>query len=58
MQKLDLLPSEKSVTHMGGAFQEKLVGRNGPLTGCSAMLRYKNKKLNAEMSTNVTVLHD
>ena len=42
---------------MGGAFQEKLVGQNGPLTGCSAMLRYKNKKLNAEMSTNVLVLH-
>ena len=42
---------------MGGAFQEKLVGQNGSLTGCFAMLRYKNKKLNAEMSTNVTVLH-
>ena len=42
---------------MGGAFQEKLVGQNSPLTGCSGMLRCKNKKLNAEMSTNVTVLH-
>ena len=41
---------------MGGAFQEKLVGQNGSLTGCSAMLRYKNKKLNAEMSKNVIVL--
>ena len=40
-------------TYMGGAFQEKLVGQNDPLTGCSSMLRYKNKKLNAEMSTNV-----
>ena len=44
-------------SRIGGAFQEKLVRQNGPLTGCSAMLRYKNKKLNAKMSTNVTVLH-
>ena len=42
---------------MGGAFQEKLVGQNGPLTGCSAILRYKSKKMNAEMSTNVLVWH-
>ena len=41
---------------MGGAFQEKLVGY-GPLTGCSGMLSYKNKKLNGELSTNETVLH-
>ena len=43
--------------YMDGAFQTKLVGQNGSLAGCSAMLRYKNKNLNAEMSTNVTVLH-
>ena len=42
---------------MGGAFQEKLVGQNGPLAGCSAMLKYKNKKLNAERPTNALVLH-
>ena len=41
----------------GGAFQKKLVGQNGSLTGCSAILRYKNTDLNTEMSTNVTVLH-
>ena len=29
---------------MGGAFQEKLVGQNGPSTGCSTMLRYKNQE--------------
>ena len=40
-----------------GAFPEKLVGQNDPLTGCSAMLRYKIKRMNAEMSTSVTVLH-
>ena len=30
---------------------------NGSLTGYSAMLRYKNKNLNAEISTNMTVCH-
>ena len=34
---------------MGGAFQEKLVGQNGQLTGRSGMLRYKNKKRNAKI---------
>ena len=43
---------------MGGAIQKKLVGQNGSLSGCSAMLRYKNKKLNPEISTSVTDLHD
>ena len=42
---------------MGGAFQKKLMGQNGSLTECSAMPKYKNENLNAEMSTNVTVLH-
>ena len=28
---------------MGGAFQKKLVGQNGSLTGCSAMLMYKTR---------------
>ena len=42
---------------MGGVFKKKLVGQNGTLTGCPAMLRYKKKTLNAEMSTNVSVLH-
>ena len=36
--------------YMGGAFQTKLVGQNDSLTGCSATLTYKNKKLNPEMS--------
>ena len=38
------------IATMGGAFQTKLVGQSGSLSGCSAILRYKNKNLNAEMS--------
>ena len=41
---------------MGGALQKKLVGQNGSLAGCSAILRYKNKNPDDEMSTIVTVL--
>ena len=41
------------ILSMGGAFQKKLVGQNGSLTGCSVTLRY----LNAEKSTNMAVLH-
>ena len=43
---------------MVGAFQKKLMGQNGSLTGCSAKEMYKNKNLNAAMSTNVQILHD
>ena len=47
-----------NVFSMGGAFQKKLVRQNGSLAECSTyMLRYENKSLNAEMSTNMTVLH-
>ena len=42
---------------MGEAFQKKLVGQDGLLNGCSDILRYKNKNLNAEVSVNVTVLN-
>ena len=48
--------SDASLTH-GWNFSNKLVGQDGSLTGCSAMPRYKNKDLNAKMSTNVTVIH-
>ena len=36
------------MSDMGGAFQKKLVGQNGSLTGCFAVPRCKNKKMNAE----------
>ena len=42
---------------MGGAFQKKLMGQNGLLSGYSAILRYTNKNLCAEMSAKVTVTH-
>ena len=45
------------VSNTMGRALKKLVGQNDSLTGCSAMLRYKNEKLNADISTNLTVLH-
>ena len=50
-------PPPPRPTVMGGAFQKKLMGQNGLLSGYSAILRYTNKNLCAEMSAKVTVTH-
>ena len=42
---------------MGGAFQKKFGGEKWLIDWMFYMLRHKNKTLNADMSTDMTVLH-